>query len=83
MYVNGQITPTKDLYPEFFLPLDDLGYTADDIYFYDSGVYENTVYTLCEGVNMTGMVCDMSTLKVPASRRLLRLWKSLKPPVKR
>lgn len=63
MYVNGQITPTKDLYPEFFLPLDDLGYTADDIYFYDSGVYENTVYTLCEGVNMTGMVCDMSTLK--------------------
>lgn len=63
MYVNGQITPTKDLYPEFFLPLDDLGYTADDIYFYDSGVYEDTVYTLCEGVNMTGMVCDMSTLK--------------------
>ena len=63
MYVNGQIAPTKDLYPQFFLPLDDLGYTADDIYFYDSGVYENSVYTLCEGVNMSGMVCDMSTLK--------------------
>ena len=63
MYVNGQIAPTKDLYPEFFLPLDDLGYTADDIYFYDGGIYEGTVYALCEGVNMTGMVCDMSTLK--------------------
>ena len=63
MYVNGQICPTKDLYPEFFLPLDDLGYTADDIYFYDGGVYDGTVYALCEGVNMTGFVCDITTLQ--------------------
>lgn len=63
MYVNGQIAPTKDLYPQFFLPLDDLGYTAEDIYFYDTGVYDGTVYNLCEGVNMTGFVCDITTLK--------------------
>ncbi|MEG0897105.1 MAG: extracellular solute-binding protein [Ruthenibacterium sp.] len=46
LVINTKISSAD--YPTYFLPIDDLGFTKDDVYFYDNGLGpDGKLYNLC------------------------------------
>lgn len=55
---------TRDKFPMYFLPLDNLGFTKDNLYFYDGGVGpDNKFYALSITVNYNGVVYNKKVFK--------------------
>lgn len=49
--------------PKFFAPLDDLGYTKDNLYFYDKGVVDGKLYKMSSDVNYDGVIYNKKAFK--------------------
>ena len=49
-------------FPQYFQPIDDFGFTAEDLYFFNSGVGEDgKLYLISDGVMYDGVVYDKKT----------------------
>lgn len=60
MYNN---VTTKDQLPQFFLPLDDLGFNKDNMLFYGTASYDGKVYGIDEGAYLTGVLYNKQVFK--------------------
>ncbi|WP_341278329.1 ABC transporter substrate-binding protein [Paenibacillus sp. FSL H8-0537] len=59
MYMNAIITPTTDLWPEFYAPIDDLGYEGKT--YLPLSKFEGKAYAVSEGVYVTGVLYNKKT----------------------
>ena len=62
MYTSAKVVPDSSKFPEFYAPLDDMGYSKDTIAFYGQTSFEGKVYGLAESVTVTGVLCSKKTL---------------------
>ncbi len=47
---------SQDVYPDYFLPLDDLGFSADNLHYYESNRVGDSVYVLNDAITYEGIV---------------------------
>lgn len=59
MYMNPVITPSTDLWPDFYAPIDDLGYAGKS--YLPLSEYEGHAYAISEGVYVTGVLYNKKT----------------------
>ncbi|BBI31960.1 ABC transporter substrate-binding protein [Cohnella abietis] len=59
MYMNTIITPSTDLWPDFYAPIDDLGYAGKS--YLPLSEYEGHAYSISEGVYVTGVLYNKKT----------------------
>ncbi|OCT15271.1 hypothetical protein A8709_14325 [Paenibacillus pectinilyticus] len=60
MYYNAEIVPTTTQWPDFFLPIDDMGY-KDTTYFADQVTLDGKMYGVVEGSFAHGIVYNKKT----------------------
>ncbi|MCX7748576.1 MAG: extracellular solute-binding protein [Clostridia bacterium] len=54
----------REYYPRYFTPIDDLGFTKDDLYLYDSGLGEDgKLYSLPNAVVYSGFIYNKACFK--------------------
>lgn len=64
MLIPAGLGITREKYADYFLPIDDLGFTKDNMNFYDGGVGpDNKLYTLSITVNYNGVVYNKKVFK--------------------
>ncbi|WP_438445107.1 ABC transporter substrate-binding protein [Gorillibacterium sp. sgz5001074] len=64
MFIPNGLSLTKKDYPNYFVPIEDLGYTRDNLWYYDNGVgTDGKLYTLSIGVNYQGIVYSKTAFK--------------------
>lgn len=56
------VVTTKEQLSDFFLPLDDLGYTKETAAFYDAFSFKDQHYALVDSVMVTGLLYSKKTL---------------------
>lgn len=47
---------SQDVYPDYFVPLDDLGFSEDDLYYYEANRVGDSVYVLNDAITYEGIV---------------------------
>lgn len=62
MMADYSVVPTRVQLGDFFLPIDDLGYTKDTTAFYDTFSNEGIHYALVDSVMVTGLLYSKKTL---------------------
>ncbi|MCZ8520861.1 MULTISPECIES: ABC transporter substrate-binding protein [Paenibacillus] len=64
MFVPSGLGMTRKDYPTYFVPIDDLGYTKDNLWYYTNGAGpDNKLYTLSIGVNYQGFIYSKSAFQ--------------------
>lgn len=64
MLIPAGLGITREKYSNYFLPIDDLGFTKDNMNFYDGGLgSDNKLYSLSITVNYNGVVYNKKVFK--------------------
>ncbi|UJF31761.1 ABC transporter substrate-binding protein [Paenibacillus hexagrammi] len=64
MFVPNGLGITRKDYPTYFVPIDELGYTKDNFWYYDNGTGpDKKLYTLSIGVNYQGFIYNKNAFK--------------------
>ncbi|MCG7217209.1 ABC transporter substrate-binding protein [Paenibacillus mucilaginosus] len=64
MFVPSGLGMTRKDYPTYFVPIDDLGYTKENLWYYENGAGpDNHLYTLSIGLNYQGFVYSKAAFR--------------------
>ncbi len=60
-HISRNVLPSE--WPYFVLPLDDIGFSEDNLNFYDAGVVDGHLYTITQMVSFSGVVYNKQVFK--------------------